>query len=456
MANTYLEKAKTGTDGDRQIWTISVWVKRAKLGFQQKIINFGENVSSEGNMYFDASDFLVFQNDGHNGSSNETDMVFRDTNAWYHLVWACDSTQADNANRWKVYVNGSQVTLTGSPAITQDGNGVINAFDAHDCWIGRTARVQQSVSIADDYFDGQMAHFHFIDGTQYAATDFGQTDSTTGEWVPKASPSVTYGTNGFFLKFENSGSMGTDSSGNGNNLTVNGTMTQTIDTPTHNFCTLNPLIPHGANLTFSNGNLSLATSSSQWQGALASIAPNGGKYYFEAKYNTGTGIKLDIARADADIRNMTVTNNSYLSYVSTGYGYQLNNSGTDYYCSNNTCTTWSSSRGNSTKIIMVALDIDNGKMWVGDSGTWYNKSGTANPETGADPLHDFSSDLNGENWFINMSCEGSGTAHILNFGGGFFGTTAVSSAGTNASGIGTFEYNVPSGYTALTSKGLNE
>ena len=42
-----------------------------------------------------------------------------------------------------------------------------------------------------------------------------------------------------------------------------------------------------------------------------------------------------------------------------------------------------------------------------------------------------------------------------NFGNGYFGTTAVSSAGTNANGNGIFEYDVPTGYTALSTKGLN-
>jgi hypothetical protein len=86
-----------------------------------------------------------------------------------------------------------------------------------------------------------MSHFHFIDGTAYDASAFGETDATTGIWKPKTSPSVTYGTNGFFLKFENSGSMGLDSSGNANNFTVNGTLTQTVDTPSNVFATLNPL-----------------------------------------------------------------------------------------------------------------------------------------------------------------------------------------------------------------------
>ena len=88
-----------------------------------------------------------------------------------------------------------------------------------------------------------MAHYHLCDGTAYAPTAFGETDSTTGIWKPKTAPSVNYGTNGFFLKFENSASMGTDSSGNGNNWSVTGgTMTQLIDTPSNVFCTLNPLM----------------------------------------------------------------------------------------------------------------------------------------------------------------------------------------------------------------------
>jgi hypothetical protein len=57
-----------------------------------------------------------------------------------------------------------------------------------------------------------MTHVHWIDGTAYDASTFGETDATTGIWKPKTAPSVTYGTNGFFLKFENSGSMGLDSS----------------------------------------------------------------------------------------------------------------------------------------------------------------------------------------------------------------------------------------------------
>ena len=86
------------------------------------------------------------------------------------------------------------------------------------------------------YWTGNMAHTHLIDGTQYAASDFGEFDATSGIWVPKTGPSVTYGTNGFFLKYA-SGAITTDSSGNGNTMTQVGTITTTKDTPQNNFCT---------------------------------------------------------------------------------------------------------------------------------------------------------------------------------------------------------------------------
>ena len=102
-----------------------------------------------------------------------------------------------------------------------------------------------------------MTHVHFVDGYAYAPSTFGETDSTSGIWKPKTAPSVTYGTNGFFLKFENSGAMGLDSSGNSNTFTtVNGTLTQNVDTPSNVFATLNPLIKMQRQLsTLLNGNL---------------------------------------------------------------------------------------------------------------------------------------------------------------------------------------------------------
>ena len=185
------------------------------------------------------------------------------------------------------------------------------------------------------YFDGAMSHIHFCDGTQYAASDFGETDATTGEWIIKTNPSVTYGNNGFFILKD--GNSVTDQSGaNSNNWTVGGgTLTKTEDNPSNVFATLNASVKKVSSMSFSNANTTITTSGSQWEGSVTTLAPTKGKWYWEAKYNTGSGIKLDIARWTADLRNMATANQSYLAYHGDGYGYQLNNSGTDYYCSNN-------------------------------------------------------------------------------------------------------------------------
>ena len=130
-----------------------------------------------------------------------------------------------------------------------------------------------------------MAHYHFVDGTAYAASTFGETDSTTGIWKPKTAPSVTYGTNGFFLDFADSSAMGDDESGNTNDYTVSGTMTQTIDTPSNVFATWNPLVPKG---TFSNGNTVWDSVASGDGCAFSTLAVSSGKYYAEVKCTGST------------------------------------------------------------------------------------------------------------------------------------------------------------------------
>ena len=443
MASTYL--TRTMGAGSRTTWTWSAWVKRSKLGALQNVWGVYVHANDNFRLFFTAGDALEFK--FYNGTSYkvETTRVFRDPNAWYHIVCTADTTNSTEADRLRLYVNGERQSGGGTQPTL---NLSMSVNDSNNFEIGRYN--------GGDYFDGSMSHINFVDGTALDASAFGSTDATTGEWKIKTTPSVTYGTNGYFILKD--GNSVTDSSSNSNAFTVGGgTLTKTEDNPSNVFATLNPLLKKVSSMSYSNANTTITTSGSQWEGSVTTIAPTSGKWYWEAKYNTGSGIKLDIARQTSDLRNMSTANQSYLSYHGDGYGYQLNNSGTDYYCANNSCTTWNSSiNGNSTKIYMVAVDLDNGKMWIGANGTWANKTGTANPVTGADPLHEFSAKLNGEPWLFSMSVEGGSGSHNANFGNGYFGTTAVSSAGTNASNLGIFEYDVPTGYTALCTKGLNE
>ena len=144
--------------------------------------------------------------------------------------------------------------------------------------------VEWDNSSGTQFFDGNMTHVHYTDGQSYAASTFGETDSTSGIWKPKTAPSVTYGSKGFFLKFENSGSMGTDSSGNGNNFTtIGGTLTQNVDTPSNNYATLTPLytIEYKSAQFFTNGNTTTNSNTTQWNTVPCTLEVSSGKWYFE-------------------------------------------------------------------------------------------------------------------------------------------------------------------------------
>ena len=462
MSNSFLSRTPGSTsDAQRKQFTSSVWVKRSTLltgsNHQEVLSSFATDQFGfrfQGDNKLDIFDYSV---SGNNYPLRlTTNRQFRDTSAWYNIVLQVDTPNSTSSDRVKLWVNGVQETSFGTANYpSQDYTTSWNRDGLHQ--IG--SKAWGNSGNGSDMFPGYLAHVANVAGSVVAPTVFGQTDSTSGIWKFKPPSGVTWGDNGFHLKFENSGNLGLDSSGEGNNFTTSGNLIQSKDTPSIGFCTLNPNLRIPSGFTITNGNLSFACSGSQWQGNVGSLAPTKGKWYYECKYTTGVGIKLDIVRQDPDMRNMATNNQSYGAYHGNGYGYQLNNSGTDYYCHNNSCTTWNSSRGNSTKIYMVCIDLDNGKYWIGADGTWFNKTGTANPATGTDPLHSFSGILNGDPFYITLSAEGTGSTHHANFGSGYYGTTAVSTNSGNGysdgNSQGKFSYQPPSGYYALNTKNLN-
>lgn len=430
MANTYLSRTPSSA-GNRKTWTFSVWLKRSTIGTAQRIFSQGDHSSG------DPMTFLAFKSDDtlqfnrYSGGSTElvTNRLFRDTSAWYHIVFRCDTTNATAGDRLRLYINGVEET-----SFATDNNPSLNS----NTEVNNTQKIEIGRVEAVQYFDGQMAHVHLIDGTAYDASAFGETDSTTGIWKPKTAPSVTYGTNGFFLKFENSGAFGTDSSGNGNTFTVNGTMTQTIDTPSNVFATFNPLIPTATTLSVGNTKV---TYSSGWESVLSTLAVSQGKYYFEIKVDTlGTASQIGIV----DISQFA--NSAFPGNLSRGYSYDQVG---DVY---NNATKIFDPYGDSYTsgdIIMVAMDLDNSKLYFGKNGTWQNSSDPTSGATGTGAVS-ISSGYD----YTPATSPYAGT-HSVNFGNGYFGTTAVSSAQNPDDGIGIFEYDVPTGYRALCTKSIN-
>ena len=290
MAGTYLTRTPS-SNGNKQIFTFSTWLKRSKLGVEMAFFTAGgdANVSGFFTIQFKADDALnvqYYEDAFYNITPNRK---FRDTNGWMHIVIAVDTTQATASNRTKIYVNGVQET---SFADAEYPNTNFN-FDINETANPMQIGVRRNGSAAlESYFDGCMSHVYFIDGTAYDASTFGSTDSTTGEWKINTSPSVTYGTNGFFI-FKDNGAK-TDQSGNSNNFSEEGTpgiVSNTQDNPSNVFATGNPL-HRGSTLsdaTFSNGNTTHEGTSSggSYPYTFSTLAASSGKWYAEFKRVNG-------------------------------------------------------------------------------------------------------------------------------------------------------------------------
>jgi len=448
MASTRLTKTFSSS-GNRNKWTISMWIKRSKLGGStQALFTCYQNGSYKTRLHIESDDELYF-NDEYNGNTNGrivSNAKLRDTNGWYHIVGIWDKDNSTSGDRIRFYINGERVT-----SFSDTGNAPSNASTLN------TDSLTHEIGAQNDgnKFDGLMSHIHFCDGYAYDASYFGETDSTTGEWKIKTSPSVSYGTNGFFILKD--GNSVTDQSPNTNNWTVGGgTLTKTEDNPSNVFCTLNKLTYAGSQFTLRYGNNSTyGVTSNAWRYLTGTLAANSGKFYWEVKYDTYyagdpdnvvAGI-MDIAQANTSTGG-DAANGKYFA-LSRGYGLDFR----DGKIINGTST-----RGNGTTysadlapgdILGVAMDLDNNKLYFAKNGTWQNSS---NPENGTNPAFTFSS---GYTYTPVFSSYYNTEELTFNFGNGYFGTTQISSAGTNASNNGIFEYDVPAGYTALSTKGLN-
>ena len=448
MANTDLTRT-TGTPTNVDKFTISVWVKRANIGINASIIGNRADGNNRSEFSFRTDDTLRWEHV--DGGSNvfyfQTNRKFRDTNAWYHIVFGYDSSQGTSSNRWKLYINGVQETsFSASMYPAQNANSRLNVS-------GQAVRIG-SRGDGNEAFDGSMSHFHFIDGTQYAASDFGSTDSTTGEWKINTSPSVTYGNNGFFVLKD--GNSLTDQSPNTNNFTLNGgTLTKTEDNPSNVFATWSPLHTSQqsiSNVVYKNGNTTFdnnETSSSVYPQVYSTLAASSGKYYFESKLIASNGNNASKIGISGAVTTETYAGQNAYTYVYRENGTAQNN--------DTNAATYTSYGVND--IIQTAVDLDNNKLYFGINGTWQNSGDPTSGSTGTGAIFTItapSSTPHGVYHFTLGDTSSSGTfEHSTNFGNGYFGTTAVSSAGTNASGNGIFEYDVPAGYTALSTKGLN-
>ena len=436
-------------------FTVSGWFKRTELSVQS-VIWFNVNTGTSVTLQFEAGDYLsiLFQDNVGNGveSYAKTSALFRDTSAWYHVVLAVDTTDGTAADRTKIYVNGVNQTLA-------QGNASYDTFPAQNYDVPlQTRHYLLGYDGSDNGFRGYAAEYYFLDGITASPTDFGEYDEDSGIWKP-IEYTGGFGNEGYYLDFEDASALGKDVSSNnqGNFVHYGGSAAdQATDTPTNNFATWNVLDVTRTNtqgVDMVEGAMSIKhRSSNGWTGTCSTMAVSNGKWYWEGEVRVTNGGSMwgayPVATRQANVFFDTYIGAAEGGGYDSGAAFYDNDDG--YYHDNTfTACTISGSTFNTQAgdVVMIAVDMDNNKLYAGVNGNWCNSSNNTLPNATGITLSD-------EPHFLAAATYDANTTNSYNLGG--FTTDTISSAETDANGYGTFEYAPPSGYYALCTKNLAE
>jgi len=433
-----------GTPTNDKKWTFSAWVKRCTSGAQQILFEGFGNGANYDIIELGSSDQLKYKSVSSSAESanQTTNMLFRDVSAWYHIVVAQDSTQAAGGNRLKIYVNGAQITsLATDTQMPENHANHMNVANEHNLAASKGAG---GGSLAA-YFDGYLAEVVFIDGTQYAATDFGEyNEDSPNMWQPKDVSGLTFGDNGFYLDFEASDNLGNDANGGTDWSETNlAAADQATDTPTNNFCTLNSRFHTNwqQQVTntkgFAQGNCTLLENTHS--AAIGTMGTTTMPFYYEVKLSSND-FSIGIMATNPAA---SVTASIYSYNDATAYGFYPGSTARKI-----TAGVWAlDSTFSGSGTYHFAVDPVNNKIWIGKDGTW-----DGDPAAGTGNIVD----LGTHEYTPWGHCSGSGGTNIGEFNFGGCSAFDVSSGNADANGYGNFEFSVPSGYLALCSKNLGE
>jgi len=445
----YMHKTPSSS-GSQRTFTFSTWWKQGDLASTSVIFSSGEGDGDPNfAIYYNSSQQLnVLYYEGSSLLQLITSAQYRDPAAWMHICVAIDTTQSTNTDRAKIYINGSQVTSLGTSTYCNQNVDISINTSSYRMAIG-------AGTSNGDVADGYAAETVFIDGSALAPTSFGEfSEDSPNIWMPIDVSGLTFGTNGFYLDYEDSSNLGNDANGGTDLTEVNlAAADQATDTPTNNFATLNPLasLPNTSKSTFSEGNcIAVAGSDGSYVNGGSTIGVANGKWYVETKLSSSSdgtarciiGITMDVSEISR-INQDAGANNIIYSLHYGSFSVAGSTSG---------FTGLTTSAVND--IVGVALDMDNGKVYFSKNGSWLN---SGDPEsgstgTGAAPV---AASTTGLRFFFSGSDSNQRTmTTAYNFGGcpGF----AISSGNADENGYGNFEYAPPSGYYALCTKNLKE
>jgi hypothetical protein len=437
------------SNGNRRTMTFSFWAKHVDAGNTENSsddhyfynANFGSNNPQSYMAWKNNRLAVEFVTGGSYAGSIATEAHFRDTSAWSHYVVQIDTTQSTDSNRVRIYINGDEET-------NKTGNNVSLSYPSQNF---ETSFCSTAEQVMFEYFggggshnyDGYVAEFHLVDGSVIAPTEFAEYDNNNN-WIPKAYTG-SYGTTGFYLKFTDNSdttatTMGKDYSGNGNNWTPSNFNVSDIspDTPTNNFCVMNINDKSDStNLKIQYGGRKVFASHG-FRTVRGTFGVTSGKWYWEARLISWSDSFIGVTNVEEYIGGTTrggETSNSAMIRQNNG---DIRSGGSN------------SSYGNSQSngdVLGFALDMDNGKFYISENGTFYN---SGDPANGTNPAK---TGLTlrmcpAAAPYDNKSC-------YYNFGADdTFDGNETSQGNTDANGLGKFKYAPPSGFLALCSKNL--
>jgi hypothetical protein len=439
---------KSMSDGSSIKGTFSAWIKVDGTGNEMNILSHFQDTNNVFTIATSGSGVYVIDYNSGYSLQLQTNRIIRDPSAWFHLYIAIDRSQGTANNRNRMFINGVEETsFSNRTNYSQQTSG--SHEDAISMNDGQCTMYLGGLGDGNQMFGGYLAEVHWVDGTVPAVTEFGEFDEDSGIWKPKLVSGISYGTNGFYLDFQDASNLGNDANG-GTDLTENNiaSTNQTTDTCTNNFATLNPLIATAYGSQLSNGNLDCVQSDVRGRfHNVTTIGASNGKYYAEIKLTGGSNHVLGVA-TDASFTYASTLLTSGFNYLgqsdTLSYSYYVAD-GTVYVNGTN------SSHGatlTTNDILGIYLDLDNHKLY-------FSKNGALQSSTGIDiPT--------GYDYFFGVGDLGTGGAGEVscNFGNPAF---SISSSNTDDNGYGNFEYSpnitgdgVAKKFYALNTKNLAE
>lgn len=421
-----------GTPTSVRTFTFSMWVKRTELaanGSQPYILNFQANTGISVYLQFAAdsstdSIYYLFQNSSVQ-AYGKTKAVFRDTSAWMHIVWRVDTTQSTATDRVRIYVNGVDQEI-------ESGGGGHPAHPDQNYDVPlQTTQYLLGYDGGNNGFCGYAAEYLYSDGQSLAPTEFGETDSDTGIWIPKDVSGTTFGNAGYYLDFADSSALGKDVGNSKSNFSHYGgsAADQATDTPTNNFATINVIWGTDRMPLISEGATEFGNNVNAYRYAPATMGVTSGKWYWEIK---------------PTVNGNTLVSGGIASNQTTLFFYQETGNFVYHYDGNKYVNGGSSSYGAAwatNDIIGFAYDADNWTLTC-----YVNNSSQGN-------LLASQTDISSEIFIPYVYSFGTHT-YQSNFGG--YTTMSNTHTNTDENGYGSFVYAPPSGYYALCTKNLAE